>query len=73
MTLGNIDLHALAKRLADRDAKRTEANVQSDLHVFLLAAPLELEEDDLRDEHIVLEQQAGSGHRIDVEAGLCVF
>lgn len=73
MMRGHIDLDALAKRLANRDAKRTEANVQSDLHALLLAAPLELEEDDLRDDEVILEQQAGARHRIDVEAGLCVF
>jgi hypothetical protein len=56
--------------MADRDAQRTEANVQSDLHALLLAAPLELEDNDLE---IVLEQQAGGRRRIDVEAGLCVF
>jgi hypothetical protein len=70
---GRIDLDALAKRLANRDANRTEANVQSDLHALLLAAPLELQEDDLRDEEVILEQQAGDGRRIDVEAGFCVF
>ncbi|ROZ76701.1 SAM-dependent DNA methyltransferase [Ramlibacter sp. WS9] len=68
-----LDLNALARRLADRDHARTEANVQSDLHAFLLAAPLELDEDDLRDLDVVLEQQAGARRRIDVEAGLCVF
>lgn len=73
MTTGNIDLNALAKRLANRDAKRTEANVQSDLHALLLAAPLELDDEDLRDDEVILEQQAGGGHRIDVEAGFCVF
>lgn len=56
--------------MADRDAQRTEANVQSDLHTLLLAAPLELEERKLE---VVLEQQAGGRRRIDVEAGLCVF
>jgi hypothetical protein len=73
MMRGHIDLDALAKRLANHDAKRTEANVQSDLHALLLAARIELDEDDLRDDEVILEQQAGAGHRIDVEAGLCVF
>lgn len=68
---GQIDLDALARRLATRVSGRTEANVQSDLHALLLAAPLELEEGDLTE--IVLEQPAGSKRRIDVEAGLCVF
>jgi SAM-dependent methyltransferase len=59
--------------MATRDIPRTEANVQSDLHAFLLAAPLELEEHDIKDLDIVLEQQAGARKRIDVEAGFCVF
>lgn len=70
MHTGNLDLNALALRMANRTPSRTEANVQSDLHALLLAAPLELEEDDLNP---VLEQQAGGGRRIDVEAGYCVF
>lgn len=71
MTTGQIDLGELLRGMANREAaQRTEANVQSDLKTFLLAAPLELEDDDLE---IVLEQQAGGRRRIDVEAGLCVF
>ena len=73
MPTGNLDLNALAARLANRVNTRTEANVQSDLHALLLAAPLELEENDLLHLDPVLEQQAGSGRRIDVEAGFCVF
>jgi hypothetical protein len=70
MSTGNLDLAALALRMANRAPTRTEANVQSDLHALLLAAPLELEEGDLNP---ILEQQAGGGRRIDVEAGFCVF
>ena len=73
MTKGTIDLDQLVHDMANRDAQRTEANVQSGLHALLLAAPLELEEENLRDHEIVLEQQAGARKRIDVEAGLCVF
>lgn len=73
MPTGNLDLNALAARLANRVNTRTEANVQSDLHALLLAAPLELEENDLINLDPVLEQQAGAGRRIDVEAGFCVF
>jgi hypothetical protein len=69
-TTGQIDLKQLLRGMSDREAHRTEANVQSDLRTLLLAAPLELEDADLE---IVLEQQAGSGHRIDVEAGSCIF
>ena len=70
MTTGQIDLSELLRGMSDREAQRTESNIQSDLRTFLLAAPLELEEDDL---DIILEQQAGGRRRIDVEAGLCVF
>lgn len=70
MPTGSVDLDKLVRRLATRTPQRTEANVQSDLHALLLAAPLDLEEDDLE---IVLEQQAGERKRIDVEAGFCVF
>lgn len=45
--------------------------MQSDLHALLLAAPLNLEDDQLDD--IVLEQQAGGQRRIDVEVGSTVF
>ncbi|WP_211365335.1 N-6 DNA methylase [Polyangium fumosum] len=73
MTTGTIDLDKLVRTLANRNATRTEANVQSGLHALLLAAPLSLEEEQLRDLDVVLEQQAGARKRIDVEAGLCVF
>lgn len=68
MATGQLDLDALARRLANRDPNRTDANVQSDLHALLLAAPLHLEEHDLPNLEIVLEQQAGRRRRIDVEA-----
>ena len=73
VSVGQLNLDALTRRLANRDPGRTEANVQSDLHALLLAAPLELDEHDLRDLEVVLEQQAGARRRIDVEAGLCVL
>ncbi len=73
MKTGRIDLEELLARMASRDESRTEANVQSDLHALLLAAPLNLAEHDLQDLEIVLEQQAGARRRIDVEVGLCVF
>ncbi|MEP7123351.1 MAG: N-6 DNA methylase [Byssovorax sp.] len=73
MTTGTIDLDQLVHDMANRDAPRSEANVQSGLHALLLSAPLELEEENLRDFDVVLEQQAGARKRIDVEAGLCVF
>lgn len=69
--MATVDLGELARRLADRKQGRTEANVQSDLHILLAAAPLQLDDGDLDD--IVLEQPAGARRRIDVEAGFCVF
>lgn len=66
-----VDLVAVIRRLADRRRERTEANVQADLHLFLDAAPLNLDDDQLDD--IVLEQQAGGQRRIDVEVGSTVF
>lgn len=73
MVIGNINLAELLARMASRDDPRTEANVQADLHAFLLAAPLSLHDDDLEDLEVTLEKQAGARRRIDVEAGLCVF
>lgn len=45
--------------------------MQSDLHMLLKVAPLDLGEDDLKE--IILESPAGQGRRIDVEAGFTVF
>jgi SAM-dependent methyltransferase len=69
--LPEIDLRQLVSRLADRRPERTEANVQSDLHMLLTVAPLQLDDDQLKD--IVLESPAGSRRRIDVEVGSTVF
>lgn len=68
---GTIDLRALVARMANRSVVRTEANVQSDLHTLLTAAPLNLSADDL--ESITLELPAGQRRRIDVEVGFTVF
>ena len=71
MQRGSVNLEDLAKALANRKPGRTEATVQGQLHAFLLAAPLQLEDHHLQD--IVLEQPAGQKRRIDVEVGHCVF
>jgi hypothetical protein len=65
------EVRALVTRLADRSSPRTEANVQSDLHMLLSVGPLDLGEDQVRD--IVLEAPAGQRRRIDVEIGFTVF
>ena len=71
MPLPASELRELVTRLADRRAGRTEANVQSDLHMLLAAGPLDLGDDKLQD--IVLESPAGQRRRIDVETGFTVF
>lgn len=71
MPAGNVDLKEVALRLANRAHGRAEANIQSDLHLFLAAAPLDLGEGDIKD--IELEAQVGKRRRIDVEIGFTVF
>jgi hypothetical protein len=64
-------LRDLLLRLADRDAKRSEATIQADVRTLLLEAPFQLSEDDLREVH--LESPAGERRRIDVETGTTVI
>ena len=59
----SIDLRQLLERIAG--PVRTEATLQSEIHTFLVAADLNLSEDDVRD--VTLE--ARSAGRIDVEVG----
>ncbi len=54
-------------RLIDRQASRTEADIQADVRALLLLPQLELDDDDLR--VVNLEAQVGDGRRIDVEIG----
>jgi len=60
-------LKQTAARLAAGSVGRTEADIQSDVRMFLLDAPLDLAGADLTE--VLLEAQAGGGRRIDVEAG----
>lgn len=60
-------LKDIASRLAAGSVGRTEADIQSDVRMFLLDAPLDLAGGDLTE--VLLEAQAGGGRRIDVEAG----
>jgi len=66
-----IDLLQVAGRLVDRRPGRAEATVQSDLRLLLLAAGLNLLEENL--EEVVLEAPVGKRRRIDVEVGATVF
>ncbi len=60
MPTPTLDLVSIVKRLANRRPGRTEANVQSDLHMLLTVAPLNLDDNHVDD--IVL------GSRLAVEA-----
>jgi hypothetical protein len=71
MPLPASELRELVTRLADRKTGRTEANVQSDLHMLLAAGPLDLGDDKVQD--IFLESPAAQRRRIDVETGFTVF
>ena len=73
-THGAVDLRALVSDLADRGrGGRTEADVQSGIKVLLLAAPLNLHDEELVDQVVSLESQAGQRRRIDVEVGATVI
>jgi len=71
MSGGVIDLVEVAARLINRVPSRAEATVQSDLRLLLLAAGLNLREENL--EEVVLEAPVGGRRRIDVEVGATVF
>ena len=65
---GNIDLRELTGRLANRSLRgRTEADVQSDVRMLLLASGLNLTEGDVLD--VKLEAQLADRRRIDIEMG----
>ncbi|WKA29329.1 N-6 DNA methylase [Bradyrhizobium roseum] len=66
-----MSLSDLLKRLANREAPRTEAEVQADVRGFLLEAPFQLEEGDVQ--NVLLESQLGDRRRIDVEVGSTVI
>jgi hypothetical protein len=62
-------LGELTARLAAGARGRTEADLQADIRMLLLAAPLHLDDDDLE---VFLEAPVGGGRRIDIEAGCMV-
>lgn len=69
---GQIDMRALVGRLANRARRgRTEATVQSDVRMLLLAAGLNLTEGDVLD--VELEAQLADRRRIDIEMGRTVI
>ncbi|MFN2504280.1 MAG: N-6 DNA methylase [Acidimicrobiales bacterium] len=64
MTRGAVDLAALLRRMAG--SARTEATLQSEIHTFLLAGDLNLDDEDVA--NATLESPT-AGRRIDVEVG----
>lgn len=72
MTTPAVTIADIVGRLTDRSRPgRTEATIQSDVRMLLLAAGLNIVDGDLRD--IVLESPVGERRRIDVELGACVI
>lgn len=63
-------LQEIVRRLVARDARRSEADVQSDVKLFLTTAALNLREENLE---IRLESPVGRVRRIDVEIGATVI
>jgi SAM-dependent methyltransferase len=64
-------LQELVARICRRDLTRPEAEIQADIRQFILTAPFDLEEDDLR--VVSLESPIAGGRRIDVEVGSAVI
>ena len=60
----------IVRKLADREAKRTEADIQAGIRDLLLQASLDLDDEDL---DVKLESQLGDRRRIDVEIGSVVI
>jgi SAM-dependent methyltransferase len=60
----------IVKKLADREAKRTEADIQAGIRDLLLQSSLDLDDEDL---DVKLESQLGDRRRIDVEIGSVVI
>ncbi|TIQ91904.1 MAG: SAM-dependent DNA methyltransferase, partial [Mesorhizobium sp.] len=61
----------LFARIARRNDKRTESEIQADVRQFILSAPFDLEESDVT--IVSLESQLGDRRRIDVEVGSTVI
>lgn len=61
----------LFDRIARRNDKRTESEIQADIRQFILSAPLNLDEDNVKS--VFLEAQTGDRRRIDVEVGSTVI
>lgn len=60
----------IVRKLSDREAKRSEADIQAGIRDLLLQASLDLDDEDL---DVKLESQLGDLRRIDVEIGSVVI
>lgn len=68
----STDLEALVAKLANRDAPRTEADLQAHVRQLLVSAKdIGLKDDEVTNIH--LEAQVGGGQRIDVEVGSAIL
>ncbi len=64
-------LQETLERLCDRQATRTEADIQADVRAFILGAPFSLDEGDVL--LVSLETPVGDKRRIDIEVGSTVI
>lgn len=64
-------MHELFLRLVQRNERRSEAEIQADVRQFILSAPFELDDEDVR--VVNLETSVGDRRRIDVEVGSTVI
>ena len=64
-------MNDLFLRLVQRNERRSEAEIQADVRQFILSAPFELDEGDVR--VVNLETSVGDRRRIDVEVGSTVI
>ena len=60
----------ILKKLADRESRRTEADIQAGIRDLLLQASLDLDDEDI---DVKLESQLGDRRRIDIEIGSVVI
>lgn len=66
-------LDTITGRIARRDAARAEATLQADIRSFILAARINVTNDEMRDVDMEAQVGAGTRWRIDIETGTTVI
>lgn len=66
----NENILEIVKNIANRESKRTEADIQAGIRDLLLHASLDLDDEDIE---VKLESQLGDRRRIDIEIGSVVI